>query len=284
MFQLIVSGKESSGFDASAYWQERVGGGVDVAVVGHRAMGRAYNGEIYARRFEALESMLARHVDKPPGQLRVLDIGCGSGIYTGFWKAKGVREYTGLDISARTIDHLGEAYPGYRFVHADVGEALPDAIRDQDRFDIVTVFDVLYHIVDEQRFLSAIANIAGQLAGDGRLFVMDFLCRHDYPVSDHVIYRARDRYLTGLRDRNLELVDSELLFHFLVPPITEVRIIDFCLSTMFNLCGRVLRLNDRFATKVAAKLRRLDTRMRQRGVSVRNGELLLFAGSAAADD
>ncbi len=283
MLQLIVSAKESSGFDASAYWQERVGAGADVAVVGHRAMGLAYNGEIYARRIEALESMLERHVDKPPEQLRVLDIGCGSGIYTGFWQARGVRDYTGLDVSAGTIGHLDEAYPGYHFVHADVSEALPDAIGDGESFDIITVFDVLYHIVDERRFASAISNIAGQLADGGKLFVMDLLCRNDYRLSNHVILRARDSYLAGFRDKQLELVDSELLFHFLVPPITGVRIFDWCSGVAFNLFGRAIQLNDWVAAWAAAKLRRLDTRMRERNVSVRNSELLAFERSPTID-
>jgi SAM-dependent methyltransferase len=283
MFQLIVSAKESSGFDASAYWQERVGAGADITVVGHRAMGHAYNGEIYARRIEALESMLQRHVGKPPEALRVLDIGCGSGIYTGFWQARGVRDYTGLDISAGTIDHLGEAYPGYRFVHADVSEALPDAIDDGKSFDVITVFDVLYHIVDDQMFRSAIANLGGLIAGEGKLFIMDSLCHKDYQFSDHVIYRARERYLAEFRENQLSLADSEQLFHFLVPPITGVRIFDLFSSGAFNLFGRAIQLNDRLAAWAAAKLRRLDSRLRERDVSVQNGELLAFARSSAID-
>ncbi len=96
---------ESNDFNAGAYWQERVGAGADLGVVGHRAMGPAYNGEIYARRIDALESMLARHVRKPLEQVRVLDVGCGSGFYTRFWQAKRVREYIGVDISGRIIEH-----------------------------------------------------------------------------------------------------------------------------------------------------------------------------------
>jgi SAM-dependent methyltransferase len=279
-----VAEENSSNFDAAAYWQERVGGDADLTVVGHRAMGHAYNGEIYARRIEALDSMLQRHVDKTPQQLRVLDIGCGSGFYTGFWRSRGVREYVGLDISPRAISHLGKAHPEYRFVCADLTEDLPDTLSDRGPFDIVTVFDVLYHIVDNQRAHSAIANIGGLLAADGRLFVMDFLCRHDYRVSKHVIYRARDRYLAEFRNKQLELVDHELLFHFLVPPITGMRVFDFIFSVAFNLFGWCLRLSGRVARRAAAKLRRLDTRLRAREVSLQNGELLVFATSAGAHE
>jgi SAM-dependent methyltransferase len=280
----MAAGKGSSDFNAGAYWQGRVGADADLAVVGHRAMGPAYNGEIYARRIEAMESMLERHVHKPLEQLRVLDIGCGSGFYTGFWQARGVREYVGLDISSRVIGHLADAYSEYRFVCADVTEGLPDTLRDRGSFDIVTVFDVLYHVVDNARVESAIANIGGLLAGDGRLFIMDFLCRSDYRISKHVIYRARDAYLDEFRRNHLDLLDSELLFHFLVPPITGIRIIDWLFAGVFRVFGHGLRLNDRLATWAAAKLRRLDARMRERKVSMRNGELLVFATSSAAHD
>ena len=247
-------------------------------------MGLAYNAEIYARRIEAMESMLERHVDKPLEQLRVLDIGCGSGFYTDFWQARGVRDYVGLDISSRTIDRLANAYPEYRFVHADITEALPEALSDRGSFDIITVFDVLYHIIDNRRFESAIANIGGLLTEDGRLFIMDLLCRRNYQVSKHVIYRARDAYLAELRKNDLALADSELLFHFLVPPITGIRIIDLLFGGIFKVFGRGLRLNDRLAIWAAGKLRRLDARMRQRNVSMPKGELLVFARSAAVHD
>ena len=164
-----------------------------------------------------------------------------------------MRDYVELDISSRVIGHLSSEYPEYHFVCADFAEGLPDALRERRTFDIITVIDVLYHIVDNERAQSAIANIGELLAIDGRLFVMDFLCRHDYRVSKHVIYRARDSYLAEFRGNQLDLVDNELLFHFLVSPITGLRIIDFLSSVAFKLFGWSLRLSSRFATWAAAK-------------------------------
>lgn len=275
---------DNSFFDASTYWQQRVGADADISVVGHRAMGKAYNGEIYARRIEAFESMLERHVNKPPALLRVLDIGCGSGFYAGFWKARGVREYVGLDISSRTIERLAESYPGYKFVNADITETLPDTLDCCEPFNVITIFDVLYHVIEDRGMRAAIANVRRLLAEDSKLFVMDLLCQRNYQVSAHVIYRAKDTYLDEFRKERLVLTDSELLFHFLVPPISGIRFIDLFLSGTFKLLGYTLRLNDRLATWTASRLRRLDTRMRQRGVTLRNGELLVFARDIADRD
>lgn len=280
----MVAVNDSNRFDAGAYWRERVGADADLAVVGHRAMGRAYNGEIYARRIEAMEAMLERHVEKPLQQVRVLDIGCGSGFYTGFWRARGVREYVGLDISSGMIDRLANAHPGYQFMQADISETLPETLNDSGPFDVITVFDVLYHIVDQRRVESAVANISGLLADGGKLFIMDFLCRRNYRISKHVIYRDRGAYLSEFRNNQLVLVDNELLFHFLVPPITGIRIIDLLFSAVFKVSGYILRLNGGLASRAAAKIRRLDERLRARDVSLQNGELLLFSRSVAAHD
>lgn len=273
----------SNDFDAGAYWQERVGAGADLAVVGHRAMGPAYNGEIYARRIDALESMLARHVHKPSQQLRVLDIGCGSGFYTQFWQAKGVRNYVGVDISARTIEHLTELYPDYHFVRADISEPLADALNSVEPFDVITIFDVLYHIVDDQRVGTAIRNVGALTAADGRLLIMDQLCKHDYQVSRHVKYRSRESYLAMFRNSALTLADSELLFHYLVPPITGVRVADLLFAAVFKVFGLVLRVSDGLAAWSASKLRRLDERLRARGITVPNSELLVFASNSKRD-
>lgn len=278
-----MAASDSKGFDAGAYWQERVGAGADLAVVGHRAMGPAYNGEIYARRIDALESMLERHVDKPMQELRVLDIGCGSGFYTSFWQAHGVTDYVGVDISTRTIDHLGSVYPDYNFVQADITETLPGNLDGAAPFDVITVFDVLYHIVDNERVANAVANIGKLIADDGQLLIMDQLCKQEYQVSRHVKYRSKDAYLKSFGDNGLQLTDSELLFHFLVPPITGNKVIDFLFAAMFKVFGLVLRLNDRLAAWTASKLRRLDTYLRRKDVRVPNCEFLVFARERNVD-
>ena len=273
----------SNEFDAGAYWQERVGAGADLAVVGHRAMGPAYNGEIYARRIDALESMLEHHVRKPLQQVRILDVGCGSGFYTRFWQAKGVRDYFGVDISGRTVEHLGKIYPDYKFVRADVTESLPEVVKALGPFDVITIFDVLYHIVDDLRVDAAIDNIAALIASDGHLLIMDQLCKRDYQVSKHVKYRNRDSYLSMFDRRKLALQDSELLFHFLVPPITGIRIADFLTAAVFKVFGLLLRVSDGLAAWSASKLRHLDSRLRMRGVTVPNCEFLVFGSGKESD-
>ena len=263
-------------FDPGAYWASRVGYGADLAAVGHRSMGPVYNGQIYARRIEVLEHFVHRHFHQSIPNLRVLDVGCGSGFYTEYWQSRGVTEYTGLDISASSVAGLSAKYPAYKFIHADISERLACSAIDVRKFDVITVFDVLYHIVDDQRFEAAVSNIASFVRAKGHVLVMDQLCGHDYQISRHVRYRARGRYLEILDAKALTLVEQEPLFHFLVPPITTVRVIDYLSAGIFKLAGSVVRRSDRLSAWLSSRLRRLDKWLNAKGVRVPNSEFLVF--------
>lgn len=271
-------------FDAGSYWSSRVGVGADLAVVGHRSMGSSYNRQIYARRVEVLESYLGLLSDRAVGDLRILDVGCGSGFYAQFWQAHGVRDYTGLDVSKDSIAWLSSVYPAYKFVNADITCEELTVLRDSSAFDIITVFDVFYHIVDDHRFESAIANIAKLVRADGYVLVMDQLCRRTYQLSRHVRYRARAGYLVAFESQGLSLVENELLFHFLVPPITEIRVVDYLSAMAFRLMGLAVRRSDGLSTWIACRLRQLDKSMRSHGKAVSNSEFLVLKKNLISDD
>jgi SAM-dependent methyltransferase len=263
-------------FDPGAYWASRVGEGADLAVVGHRSMGPAYNGEIYARRIEVLEDFLHRNFQQSVRDLRILDIGCGSGFYTEYWQSLGVTEYTGLDISARSVEGLSAKYPAYKFIHSDISEPLAWTASDKPKFDVITVFDVLYHIVDDQRFEAAVSNIASLVRPRGHVLVMDQLCEHDYQISRHVRCRARDQYVATFDAKSRTLVEREPLFHFLVPPITTIRVVDYLSAGAFRLVGLMVRRSDRLSAWLSSRLRRFDSWLNAKGIRVPNCEFLVF--------
>lgn len=268
--------EQNAEFDAGAYWQTRVVSGSDLGIVGHRSMGLAYNAQIYERRLEVLNGMLERHVVKPVEELKVLDVGCGSGFYTGYWAERGVREYVGVDISEATISHLSEQYPEFNFVNADITEGELDGLTDQRPFDVITIFDVFYHIVDDERFTRAVGNIGSILDDSGIVLIMDQLFPTRYQLSQHVVFRERGEYLELFDRAHLGLVDKELLFHFLVPPLSGYRAIDYLAAGAFKLAGLALRMSDRFAEWLAIRIRRLDRKLRLSGRQVYNNELLVF--------
>lgn len=272
--------RTDNSFDAGAYWQDRVVAGADLGVVGHRSVGAAYNRHIYERRLEVLVEMLSRHVSKPAQELRVLDIGCGNGFYTDFWAARGVQDYVGVDISRATVDHLAARFPDYTFVHRDVteaGDAVPAAGAP---FDIITVFDVFYHIIDDARFANAVRYVGSAAAPSGVVLIMDNLFERRYQLTRHMVYRPRAAYLETMNAQGLEMADGELLFHHLIPPVSGNLVVDVAAAAAFKAAGFVLRLSDSLASRMAAALRRRDARMRDQGKRVANSEFLVFRKAA----
>ena len=274
-----MSSEKHQDFDAGAYWQSRVVSGSDLGVVGHRSVGHHYNVEIYARRLDVLGEMLQRHCDRPLEDCRVLDIGCGSGFYTEYWQARGVRDYVGLDISSETIGHLSQRFPDYRFQQADVTADTLDLGAIDGKFDLIMIFDVLFHIVEDPRFENVAKHVGQLIADDGRLLVTDHLCPTKYRISKHVLYRARDEYLAEFKEQGLVLADSELLFHYLMPPISGNRFVDYIAAGIFKLTGMIVSVSDRLATGLAKRVRRFDDQQRAKGRKVSNNEMFVFAKS-----
>jgi len=268
--------KHNAEFDAGAYWRNRVVSGSDLGVVGHRSMGLAYNAQIYERRLEVLNEMLERHVTRPVEELRILDIGCGSGFYTGYWAERGVRDYVGIDISAATISHLSKQHPDFSFINADITENEVEGLAGRKPFNLITIFDVFFHIVDDERFANAVRHIGVLTAGSEFALVTDQLQPKRYQISKHVVYRDRNDYIDLFDRSGLELIDNELLFHYLIPPLSGYRMVDFSAAGVFKLAGLILRMSDRLARWVAVQLRHVDNRLRSSGRRVSNSEMLIF--------
>ena len=275
-----MSDSANNSFDAGAYWQDRVVAGADLGVVGHRSVGPAYNRQIYERRLEVLDEMLSRHISKPIENLRVLDIGCGNGFYTDFWAARGVSDYVGIDISQATIEDLAQRFPDYRFLHQDVTDANTETLAGFGPFDLITVFDVFYHIIDDDRFASAVDFVASAAAPAGTVLVMDNLFERRYQLTRHMLYRDRREYFDVFGAQHLELADSELLFHYLIPPVSGNVVLDVASAGAFKIGGFVLRLSEALAARVAAALRRHDAKLRDQGKLVSNSEFLVFQKAA----
>ena len=177
----------------------------------------------------------------------VLDICCGSGIYTGFRHDRGTGDYTGVDLSLRAIEALTARYPGYRLVCADVTEA---TFASWDRaFDAVTLFDVLYHITDNARVTQALSNIAAVLNAPGKPLVLDQLTRaDDYQLRPHVKFCTQDQFGGMLAAAKLRIVARYPFFDILSPTIRGPRTVDLPVCATYAAAGAVMRMVPWFGT------------------------------------
>jgi len=137
------------------YWQKRLSKDFSLTGVGYLRFKIEYNIWLYRARLYTLKKILKRADFNCNGK-KLLDIGVGTGFYIDFWKKSGVRNITGIDITTKSIEELKKKYPDCKFIKADISNK---NIHLDEKFDIITAFDVLFHIVEEDTFEIAIENI-----------------------------------------------------------------------------------------------------------------------------
>ena len=190
------------------FWEQRLAEQFDVRGTGETGLSLAYNSACYALRAEVLTRALARAGMAPAGA-RVLDVGCGTGFWTEYYSARGAR-YTGVDIAQVSVDRLAARYPAQRFLRVDVSDGVPDG-----PYDIVNVFDVLYHITDDARWESALRGLARALAPGGLLLVTDRFSGGGQ-LAEHNVMRPLKRYMEVLSAQGLtreQLVPTHVLLN-----------------------------------------------------------------------
>ncbi len=132
----------------------------------------------------------------------VVELGPGTGFYIEFWKARRIRSLLGLDIAAVAAERLARQYPEFRFAEADVTEPWPAADASAD---IVTAFDVLFHITDDDRFAAAISE-AGRVTRPGGTLLISDLFLHSQPFRTfHQASRTLEQYRAALDRAGFEI-------------------------------------------------------------------------------
>ena len=188
-------------YDPAAYWSERLAGSVDIEAVGWRGLGSAYNHWLYRQRARVFDQVARHHgfARRPP---TVLELGPGSGFYVERWAGLGVRDLTGIDIALPAVAHLRERFPTYQFLSGDIGRpiALPPRA-----FDVVTAFDVLFHIADDAAWEQALATIARALRPRGVGLITDLFPETRSIVLPHQVSRTVGTYREALARHRLRL-------------------------------------------------------------------------------
>jgi ubiquinone/menaquinone biosynthesis C-methylase UbiE len=102
---------------------------------------------------------------RPPTGGKVLDLGCGSGIFTYLLSRRGL-DAAGLDISPKLLDLARKNYPALTFVEGDV-EALPFADGSADG---VLLSGVVHHLPEPARCAAEVFRV---LKPGGRFMAFD---------------------------------------------------------------------------------------------------------------
>jgi SAM-dependent methyltransferase len=115
---------------------------------------------------------------------RVLDAGCGSGVYAAALADRGA-EVTGVDVSEAMLAEARERVPTATFHRADLADGLD--VVDTDSVDVVLCQHVFSHLPDLKPVLAAFSRV---LADGGVLVVSTHNPVHDYVVVRDGAYPA----------------------------------------------------------------------------------------------
>jgi SAM-dependent methyltransferase len=197
-----VAGAGPVAYDPATFWESRLRARFDLAAAGYRGLGKPFNELLYRQREVVLRRAIRRHRLRVGGA-DIVELGPGSGFYVKGWKASGARSLVGLDIATVVAERLSVDYPEFRFERADITERWPV---DEASADIVTAFDVLFHIVDDDRFAAALAEAGRALRPGGHMLISDLFLHGQTFRGYHQVSRTLEVYTDALDAAGLDVI------------------------------------------------------------------------------
>jgi SAM-dependent methyltransferase len=209
------------GYEPNRYWESLLSESFDSSGVAYAYLAVSFNNALYRAERDVVRRALERHPSPAGSPASALDIGCGTGIWIAFWRALGVREVTGVDLTEAAITRLDRAGVPATLVRADIGEADLELGR---RFDVISAMSVLLHIVDPDRLSAAVANLARHLAPRGRLVLIEPVITQGWWGGElgpkaNSRPRTRDFWEAEFERNGLELLEVRPVTFLLANPI-----------------------------------------------------------------
>ncbi|MEQ8522335.1 MAG: class I SAM-dependent methyltransferase, partial [Vicingaceae bacterium] len=202
-------------FNAKNYWESRLTDIFSSRGVGHISFSENYNHWLYKAKIRTMLKMIQHERLGLDGK-KVIDVGCGTGFWIDFYLGQR-SEIHGLDITAVSIEKMEKKYPDGTFWQKDISSS--EFSHDQ-RYKLVNMWDVMYHIVEDQLFENALTNIANMLEPGGYFVVSDYFGAEKAVVpAEHVRYRNEAMYLEVANKIGLRHVRTIPLYRFLNRPM-----------------------------------------------------------------
>ena len=127
------------------FWDQRLRQFPNERGVGHRRFPLSYNIQAYEIKLAVLDHLLDKYRISTEKE-SVLDVGCGIGKYSQFYRARGAK-VTGIDfVDVPSLIQDPQVLEGIDFIHADIADENLDL---GSRFDLISVFEVFLHITNE---------------------------------------------------------------------------------------------------------------------------------------
>lgn len=192
--------------DPRSYWDARHREhGAALTGVGCVLLDEAGNRDDYETKWTHVRPVLERETQR--GARRILDAGCGIGWFTKQLHPLRFADVEAFDFSESAAAQAHNNAPNVRVFVSSLEDA-----RTHRPFDVVMCLDVLFHVVDDERWARAVANLASLVASHGALVIQDSIaCSGGEQPAPHVRIRSVDHYCSLLGTWTLETHDAYAL-------------------------------------------------------------------------
>ncbi len=249
-----------SGYIPAHYWEDLLSKEFSLRGVGHPWLPESFNRIIYRACERAAETVIIGR-STPWVRMDVLDVGCGTGYWVEYWKAKGVRHVNGLDLTMTSVRNLQRKFPSFEFHQCDISDNIVPPVGP---FDLITAMNVLLHITDPDRFRLALSNIRAYLKPTGMLIIIDPVVVHTWwgPELDHTAHaqvRSVQQWRDILDQAQLEIRKMVPVTYLLADPVDTKAQWSFRLLTRdWAFLCRALRSHEASGAVVGSLLYGLD--------------------------
>ena len=192
-------------FNPDDFWQSRLTKVEGLEGVGYAKLGKPFNIWGYKVRKQAFYNII-NPLNYNFKDADVLDIGSGTGFYIAIWNALKAKKVLGLDITEVAVENLKTKFPEHEFIQLDIGDEIGKLKSTLGNKDFISAMDVLFHIVDDQRFERAVHNIASLLKPGGYFIYSDNFLNGETIRTTHQVSRSKKYLLDLFEKEGLELV------------------------------------------------------------------------------
>lgn len=157
--------------------------------------------------YPAYEGVL-RDLRREPNGARLLDVGAGSGRWLRFFLERYTpASYTGVDFALASVELLrrwGQGVkPGVKvdLRHANIADP---QLELGERFDLINIANVLFHIPEPELFEQAMKNLRKHLAPGGAIVTTEYMPRDNYR-TEWMSVRSRYAFEDAARRAGLKI-------------------------------------------------------------------------------
>ncbi|AIC15113.1 class I SAM-dependent DNA methyltransferase [Nitrososphaera viennensis] len=232
--------------ETRGYWEERLAKNFDLSGVGFSTLGKKYNEWMYRIRRHVLLKTLGKldyHHFGDNNTTKILDIGVGTGFYIDFWKKwcqgkAAVAAVDGVDITNVAVERMKKKYHDSQFYVADIGENNVLEMFGKKRYDVISAFDVLFHITNDEKYRRAIQNIYALLEPAG-IFVLSENFVHSNLRANFQVNRSKGHIERLLSDTGFQIIERTPMFVLMNAPVnSDSRVRKYCWRSLTRLVSR----------------------------------------------